>query len=118
LAEADGFPHFSGSTKREGLQTPYFSEGHVQLILLMENIRLTTWDVKKHPVNNQINYVPIIRCRISSINIRLKFAEAFDAACVAAGGNSQILDKLKDGFDQSPAWSGWFNGYAITSHQH
>jgi len=26
----------------------------------------------------------------------LKFAEAFDAACVAAGGNSQILDKLKE----------------------
>ena len=103
-------------TKREGLQTPYLLLwGSCAADTVDGNYpSCTTWDVKKHPVNSQINYVPIIRCRISSINIRLKFAEAFDAACVAARGNSQILDKLKDGFDQSPAWSGWFR---LCNHQ-
>ena len=109
LAEADDLRHLSGNYQARGAPNTLLLWGSCAADTVDGNYpSCTTWDVKKHPVNSQINYVPIIRCRISSINIRLKFAEAFDAACVATGGNSQILDKLKDGFDQSPAWSGWF----------
>ena len=44
-----------------------FSVRKDNVILLMEEIRLTTWDVQ-HPVNNGINYQLQLVSRISSIN--------------------------------------------------
>ena len=49
-------------------------------VLLMEEIWLTTWDVKKHVVNNRINYLSTGAGFLPSTVLGFAFVFAFECA--------------------------------------